>query len=117
MRLPSDNEFVINLAQEVYSEAFELFQESLVNVILFGSYARGDYDEYSDVDFMLVVNLPSGRLAAYRKEMAKISSKLSLKYDRTVSLHLQDNDTVSLYGDVLPYLKNAMEEGICAHAG
>ena len=32
-----------------------VFGDSLVSVLLYGSYARGDYDEYSDVDIAAIV--------------------------------------------------------------
>jgi len=112
-----NNDFVNRLVQDVHAQASLLFKDSLNNVILFGSYARGNYDEYSDIDFMLVVNLSSVQLSGYRKEIAKVASKLSLQYDLTVSLHLQDSHTIARYGDVLPYFKNVMEEGIFTNAG
>ncbi|WP_082111607.1 nucleotidyltransferase domain-containing protein [Spirosoma radiotolerans] len=33
----------------------EFYGDRLCDVILYGSYARGDYDEESDIDFMIVL--------------------------------------------------------------
>ena len=35
----------------------QVFGETLKSVILYGSYARGDYDDESDIDVMLMVDM------------------------------------------------------------
>ena len=40
--------------KEAANLAFELMQDDLVEVILYGSCARGDYTEDSDVDIALI---------------------------------------------------------------
>jgi len=44
----------------------------LSDVILFGSYARGDYDEESDVDVAVIVDVPQGEEHIYYKQLTKI---------------------------------------------
>ena len=39
-----------SLLSEFLKSSKELFGEKLKDIILFGSYARGDYDDESDVD-------------------------------------------------------------------
>lgn len=40
---------------EMYKKLREKFGDSIVKVILFGSYARGDYSAESDIDLLVVV--------------------------------------------------------------
>ena len=52
------------LSQEVKQALTELYGERLDRVILFGSYARGDFHAESDVDYLVVLNdddVKSGR--------------------------------------------------------
>ena len=46
-----------NLLECYIGEVKNLFGGSLRQVILYGSYARGDYREDSDVDVMILVDL------------------------------------------------------------
>ncbi|SOD92657.1 nucleotidyltransferase domain-containing protein [Spirosoma fluviale] len=43
------------LSQEVKQALTELYGERLAQVILFGSYSRGDFQPESDVDYMVVL--------------------------------------------------------------
>lgn len=44
------------LSQEVKQALTELYGDRLDRVILFGSYARGDFHAESDVDYMVILN-------------------------------------------------------------
>ena len=44
------------LSQEVKQALLDLYGDRLNRVILFGSYARGDFHAESDVDYMVVLN-------------------------------------------------------------
>lgn len=43
------------ILKELIEGVFPIFSDKLKRVILFGSYARGDYDEESDIDVMLML--------------------------------------------------------------
>ena len=47
----------------------ETFAEKFNSVILYGSYARGDYDEESDIDIMALVDFDKSELAKYRRRV------------------------------------------------
>lgn len=42
---------------DVVKKAKSLFGDRLGSVILYGSYARGDYDEESDIDVMITADI------------------------------------------------------------
>ena len=48
----------------------DIFGERLDSVILYGSYARGDYDEESDIDVMALVKMDREELTGYRRRRA-----------------------------------------------
>ena len=54
MCAPNDLQALLN---ETTAGLREIFGEKLDSVILYGSYARGDYDEESDVDVMAKLHL------------------------------------------------------------
>jgi len=96
----------------------DLFQNKLHSVILYGSFARGDFDEESDVDILVVVNATQEELEKYEPEIAKIASRLSMQTDncRTISITLQDYETYHMYKNHLPYFKNIEKEGAVIYA-
>ena len=53
---------------------------------LYGSYARGDFNSESDIDILLTVDLEQAEIAKHRNDVAKVTSRLSLEHDITVSV-------------------------------
>ncbi|RKJ59073.1 nucleotidyltransferase domain-containing protein [bacterium 1XD42-1] len=100
------------ILQAVYEKAVAKFGTLLDNVILYGSYARGDYDEQSDIDIMIKVRLTAKELKMYEWDFAVFSSRLSLMYDVMVSICLQDAETFEQYQNILPFFGNVAREGM-----
>ncbi|MCL2222695.1 MAG: nucleotidyltransferase domain-containing protein, partial [Oscillospiraceae bacterium] len=46
------------LCLEVLASAKKILGERLEKVILYGSYARRDYEEESDIDFFILADIP-----------------------------------------------------------
>ena len=88
-----------------------IFGGSLEQIWLYGSYARGDFDSESDVNIMVLVDLPKDKLSSYRRKVSDFSSVLDLKYDVLLSIKLQDKETFQRFAEVLPFFKNIIREG------
>ena len=93
-------------------EAARVFQDKLCEVILFGSYARGDQDEESDVDVMILAHVPPAQCSAYRKQMEPAASRIGMEYDVVVSICVQDIAQFNQWFNVLPFYQNVRREGI-----
>ena len=100
------------ILSKVSSAAKELFKENLNSVILFGSYARGDYNEESDIDIILIADLPPLQLAKYRADLDSLCSTLLYNYGIVVSIIEKDAETYNKYAKILPFYKNIEKEGI-----
>lgn len=96
----------------VYQKSIADFSDKLDAVILYGSYARGDYDSESDIDIMVRVRLDKVELEKHRWDFSCVSSDLSLENSVTVSIHLQDFETFNRYKEVLPFYMNVMKDGV-----
>ena len=90
----------------------DIFGARLQNVILYGSYARGEQDAESDIDVMALVDLPKEELVRYRRRVSDFSSRIDLEYDVLLSIKLQDVETFRRYSDSLPFFQNVIREGI-----
>lgn len=100
------------LLDETVAGLRELFGEKLDRVILYGSYARGDYDEESDIDVMALVKMDREELAGYRRRVNAFSNQLDLKHDVLLSIRLQDKETFTQWADTLPFFKNVIRDGV-----
>jgi predicted nucleotidyltransferase len=103
-----------SLLDEIVEEMKTIFKGNLVSVILFGSYARGDFDSESDVDVMVVTNIPNGEISQFREIVDRTASRISLENDNctTVCIMLQDLVTFNKHKNYLPFLKNVVNEGV-----
>jgi uncharacterized protein len=100
---------VQRLMKELKKGLADLYGNQLKAVILFGSYARGDYDESSDLDVMLVL----GEYRSYWEELVRTSqmvSDLSLKYDITISRTIMTEE--QWRNADMPVLRNIRAEGV-----
>ena len=98
---------------EIADTAKETFGEHLDSVILYGSYARGDYTPESDVDIMILVRgIAPEELWKFRSSITSKSSELGLEYNLVIVPLIKDVDTFNKYIDVLPFYQNVDKEGI-----
>ena len=56
----------------------DLLAEQLLDVVLFGSKARGDSGPWSDIDILIVVQVEGWPL---RREISTLAARISLEYD------------------------------------
>jgi uncharacterized protein len=102
---------VKKLLAELKQGLVDLYGEHLKAMVLFGSYARGDYDESSDVDVMIVLDT----YKSYWEELvrsAQLASELSLEYGVTISRTIMTEEQWQRADT--PLLKNVREEGVPA---
>ncbi len=64
----------------------DLYDSRLDRILLYGSYARGDFHAESDVDFMVVLRDEVVRAGWEVRQMAPLIGPLSLKYAVEVSV-------------------------------
>ena len=81
----------------------------LKGLCLYGSYARGEEDEESDVDVLVVLE-QFDHYAAEVNRTGELASDLSLKYGMTVS-QVFVRETEWLHG-ATPFLSNVRDEAI-----
>ena len=100
------------LLKRAVSEYKSIFGDSLVQVILYGSYARGDFDEESDIDIVALVHCDRETISDCSRAMAEFSSELDLDYGIMVSPSALPYDEFMRYRDDLPYYANIAREGV-----
>lgn len=78
------NEVIQQLMRQLKASLSQVYGERLKGVYLFGSHARGEADEESDVDVLIVLD----RVDRYTEEIERTSelvAEVSLQYGRSIS--------------------------------
>ena len=57
-------------------EIAKIYGKHLKSVILYGSYARGDYTEDSDIDIMILLDLTDMEIKSYRHDLSDMTYDL-----------------------------------------
>lgn len=99
------NALVAKIAKEYKSILSDVYGKELAELVLYGSYARGDQNNESDIDFAIVLRSPSTRPSAELLKTAPLASRLSLKYglmisSLPVSLHKKQTSMQGLYQEI-----------------
>ena len=96
----------------VASHSRNEFGSSLKDIILYGSYARGDQEDGSDIDIMIVIDEKPERLREYRRSFSRLASNLDLEYGIAVSTLLKYSETFEYWKEVLPFYRSVDTEGV-----
>jgi predicted nucleotidyltransferase len=93
-------------------KARRLFGDKLKETILFGSCARGDASDGSDIDIMFLVDMGREELNNYKNSICKISSDIGMQFDILISPVLQSIAEFNEFKDDLPFFRNVLLEGV-----
>jgi uncharacterized protein len=97
------------LLMELKKELLSIYRIRLIDLVLFGSQARGDDEEGSDIDIMIILK---GRFNPSREitRCSKLLSSLSLKYDKVITCVFMSKERYSK--EKSPLLINVRREGV-----
>ncbi len=96
----------------VCSGAKSVFGDKLCAVKLYGSYARGDFDEESDIDVMIIADISPENRSAARENIFRLVYDINLNYNVLVSVMIQDKSTYDRYKGSYPFYINVEKEGV-----
>lgn len=106
---------VNNIIKQFIEELTNILGESLKKVILYGSYARGDFDKNSDIDIMILTDLPEKEIEKIRGKVRDIACDLELENDVVISPMVKNIDKYNERINIIPFYINVKKEGIVLH--
>jgi len=92
----------------------DLFKDNLKKIVLYGSYARGTYDDESAIDVMVLVNGIDKK--EYKKYITDIRLELTINYSILPSITIENENEYYKNIDVQFLFKNIESEGIELYA-
>ena len=93
-------------------ELQKIYGQHLKKVILYGSYARGDFNKDSDVDIMILVDLPDDALDEFSDSLAEVGFEYNVAYDIWMMPVVKNIDHFHHWCKVYPFYANVQNEGV-----
>ena len=100
------------ITKRMVQEYREIFGDSLKKVYLYGSYARGDYDDESDIDIVGIVDYDEKDLSKANRQLWHVASDLDMEYDVMVSASTIPLERFKRFQNALPYYRNILNDGV-----
>jgi predicted nucleotidyltransferase len=101
-----------NEIDEFVSIVKQCFGDSLKSIIVYGSYARGDYNDNSDIDIMILVTLSEADIKKSINGIYDDAFELELKYGKALSPVIKNEDFFEYWSDTLPFYRNVKIDGV-----
>jgi nucleotidyltransferase domain len=98
--------------QEFIKQVKELLGIRLKRIILYGSYARGDYNKQSDVDIMILTDLSFEEIEEYRDKISDIAYDIELSTGIILSPVIKNIEKYNSRVHFVPFYKNVEKEGV-----
>lgn len=101
--------------KKVKSTAQQLYGDKLNRIILYGSCARGDNTDESDIDIMIILNCEAEEIKKLRSITAEMASDISLEEEVFLPILLRDKKGFEDNLAHLPFYQNINREGIAVY--
>ena len=98
------------MKEDLIHGLIDIFSSNILAVILYGSVARNDNTDESDIDIAIIVKNEMDD--ATKEQFIHWSAELDLRYDRVFSIIDIQEENMEKWGNVLPFYHNIQKEGI-----
>lgn len=103
----------VNNALQIYTEGLrKIYGNTIEQIILYGSYARGDYQNSSDVDILILVKLNDDEIRNRKTALADYTFDMEIEYGIEFSPIVVNSKMYYRALDILPFYHNIQKEGI-----
>ena len=101
-----------HLMDQYIIEVQKIYGTHLKRVILYGSYARGDAREDSDVDIMILLDIPDIALKQYSKQLSYMTYDFNLDNDIDIKPIAKSESHFKKWVVNYPFYANVRREGV-----
>lgn len=93
-------------------EVKRVMGDELRKVIVYGSYARGDCNENSDVDVMVLTSLAEEDITEVEYKLYDIAFDFLMEYGVDISVIVKNEEHFKYWLGALPFYDNVEREGV-----
>lgn len=98
--------------EEFLLSTTQLLGDRAKKIILYGSYARSDYHNSSDIDIMILTDLTDDEINEYEQKIWDFSFDIELENDVILSPMIRNIETYNIRTTYNPFYKNVQKEGV-----
>ena len=107
--MPNNIQKILN---DFLEEVKIILGNRLKKIVLYGSYARGDYNKSSDIDIMILTDLSDKEINDYSMKIWEKSADIEIDKGIVISPLVRNIDNFEAWSDVKPFYINIMNEGV-----
>ena len=100
------------IVYQFIEELKKILGDNLSKVIVYGSYARGDYRDNSDVDIMILVKMSDDEIRQVKNEIYDLAFDFELDTGKDISPIIKNEGHYENWVDTLPFYRNVRDEGV-----
>ncbi len=100
------------IIQQMSQSVRELFPEGSLEVILYGSYARQEETDESDIDIMYLVDASRSEISERNWQLGEAAATLLMEHGVMVSPVVENKEYFLEKADTLPFFRNIQKEGV-----
>ncbi len=103
-----------NIIEEFVQGVNEILENRVKKIILYGSYARGDYNKSSDIDIMILTDLTDDEMYDYFVKISDMAYDIECEnnFEITLSPLIKNIDKFNYWLEALPFYMNVQKEGV-----
>lgn len=103
---------MISLIEQYIAEIKKIYGMHLRKIILYGSYARGDFKADSDIDIMILLDISDVDLKAYSQQLSYMTYDFNLDNDLDIKPIAKSEDHFRKWVVNYPFYANINKEGV-----
>lgn len=84
----------------------------LKKVILYGSYARGDFNAESDIDIMILLDLTDMEIKNYRHQLSGLTYDFNMEHEIDIKPIAKNQEHFQKWLGIYPFYSNINSEGV-----
>ncbi|MCR5608835.1 MAG: nucleotidyltransferase domain-containing protein [Lachnospiraceae bacterium] len=104
------------LIQEYTTKVCNIYGSHIRQIILYGSYARGDYREDSDVDIMILLDLSDMDIKDYRHQLSDMTFDFNMDNDVDFKPIAKNEEHFNKWVLNYPFYSNISKDGVKIYA-
>ncbi len=101
-----------DLLKQYTEELVRVYGKHLRMVILYGSYARGDYSADSDIDIMILLDLEDIDIKSYRHQLSGMTYDFNMEHNLDIKPMAKNEEHFQKWVEVYPFYANVNRDGV-----